>query len=213
MGTYADLKARIKDELGRTTDPDIDPQIALSIQDAINFYSNRRFWFLEDEKDTPTVAGQPNYNLPTTDSGDIFRQMTLVTLTTTTGRYPLQRQSWDWYRERANTTTTFGVPTAYVVHQQDVWLYPTPADAYTITYSYVRSLPALDGDNDTSVWTTDAEPLIRARAKIDLFRNVIREADPTEILNLQDEERRWLGVLSARTAEHATTGRVRPSSW
>jgi hypothetical protein len=209
MANYGDLKARIKDELSRSTDPDIDAQIARSVNDAINFYSSQGFWFLEVENEIETVSGQPDYDLP-----DDWRPGSEITVTITDSRYLLRRRSYNWYRERAyRAAADIGQPSDYAIFGQRVWLKPTPNALYVVTLTYNAAPPVLDLETDENGWTNDAEPLIRTRAKIDLLTNVIREADPTEISLLQSEELRWRGSLARRTAEQTMTGQVRPSDW
>jgi hypothetical protein len=65
VATYGDLKTRIKNEIGRTTDPDMDTAVVNAVADAITYYTQTPFWFLETSQDIANVAGAAGYSLPT----------------------------------------------------------------------------------------------------------------------------------------------------
>lgn len=212
MTTYGDLKTRVKNEIGRTTDPDIDSAVVNAIADAIKYYSASPFWFLETSQDIANIVGTASYSLP-----DDYRTMVSVSQSDETAGedlIPLMPIQYARYRDLVSTlTTTTGRPYYYALYGETILLYPTPnAVRYTRVY-YTREIEALSSDDGENAWTTTAEPLIRTRAKIDLFINYIRDADGSEIQRLAAQEDVWLRQLLRRSSQFQATGRVVPTCW
>lgn len=212
MATYGDLQTRIKNEIGRTTDPDIDSAVVNAIADAITYYSATPFWFLETSQDIANISGTASYSLPTD-----YRAMVSVSqggLTAGSDLLPIKAIHIDRYRDLVDTvSTTTGQPSAYALYGTTILLYPTPNAAYYTRVYYTRAIEALSSDISTNEWTNEAEPLIRTRAKIDLFINYIRDADGSEIQRLAAQEDVWLRQLRRRSAAFQATGQVVPTSW
>lgn len=212
MTTYGDLKTRVKFEIGRDTDPDIDPAVVNAIADAIKYYSAQPFWFLETSQDIANISGTASYSLP-----DDYRSMVAVSQSDETAGedlIPLMPIQHARYRDLVSTaTTTTGRPYYYALYGETILLYPTPnAVRYTRVY-YTREIEALSSDESTNAWTTHAEPLIRTHAKIDLFINYIRDASGDEIQRLGAQEAVWLQQLQRRSGQFQATGRVVPTCW
>lgn len=212
MANYGDLKARIKNELARTTDPDIDAAVVNAIADAITYYSATPFWFLETQQDIANVAGTASYSLPTD-----FRAMVSVSQsdeTLGTDLLPMVLIDIGRYRElTAADSPATGRPYWYAVYGSNILLYPTPnAVRYTRVY-YTRAIEALSSDSSSNEWTNEAEPLIRTRAKIDLLINYVRDVDGNEIQRLAAQEDVWLRQLRRRSNQYQATGQVVPTCW
>jgi hypothetical protein len=210
--TYGDLKTRIANEIGRTTDPDIDAAVVNAIADAIKYYSATPFWFLETSQDIANISGTASYSLPSD-----YRAMVSVSQSDDTAGedlIPLMPIQYARYRDLVSTaTTTTGRPYYYALYGETILLYPTPnAVRYTRVY-YTREIEALSSDDGTNAWTTHAEPLIRTRAKIDLFINYIRDASGDEVQRLGMQEAVWLQQLQRRSSQFQATGRVVPTAW
>lgn len=167
---YAALQSRIADEMART---DLTSQIALEILTAIKHYEQQRFWFDEARATASTVAGTANLAVPT-DLVDIDT----LTITYNGHPYELTRRSWDWYRGigGGDSSVTTAVPTAYAYYANELWFYPVPDDAYTLTIAYLKQLTALSTGADSNAWTTSGEELIRARAKAAVRINYLMDA-------------------------------------
>lgn len=212
MATYGDLKSRIKNEIARTTDPDIDAAVVNAVADAITYYSSYPFWFLETSQDIANVAGTAGYSLPS----DYRTMVSVAQGNTTAGTdlLTLDAMHIDRYRDLVPTESLrTGRPSFYALFGSTIFLYPTPNDAYYTRIWYRRVIETLSSDDSSNSWTNEAEPLIRTHAKIDLFVNYIRDASGDEIDRLSAQEGMWLAQLQRRSAAFQTTGQVVSSSW
>ena len=119
----------------------------------------------------------------------------------------LEPMSWEAYSKVQYTAS--GQPTQYCYYQDRLWLYPTPNARYGLLISYIGRLATLSADGDNNGWTNYAEPVIRNRAKWDLFLNYLRmpklaqvaklqEMDALEELNLEHVQRNSMGRLKSR---------------
>lgn len=207
MGSYLDMITRIADESLRT---DMNDQIKLCIQDAIAHYEVERFWFNQFRDRTfATVAGQEFYGAA--DHADIpdALEMDTVVLSLGTTRWPLTKSGYVELEERNTDASARGQPTEYAYWGRQIRLYPTPDAVYQIRLSGLFKLPVLEADEDQNAWTTDAEDLIRHRAKSILYSQYLRDdanAGRSAALELAARER-----LAATNARRLSAGSIRPS--
>jgi hypothetical protein len=197
-GDFGTLQNRIADELARA---DLTAQIQNAIQSAIRFHESERFWFNEAEATASTAAGQAAYAVP----GD-FLEADELTLTVSGNRFPMCPRGYDWYRGVSLTNTSRGRPTDWSYYADQFWLYPVPDGIYTLTLSYLKRLSLLVAAGDTNAWMTGGEELIRARAKADLYANVIRDFDEAIAMRLMESDA--LANLRAKSAKKQATGRL-----
>lgn len=173
MTTLAIMKARIADELGQRTD--LTSQIAYAINDAIAAYQAERFHFNETRAITfSTVADQEFYT--SSDAAGIagIWAIRFVTLTVGDNSYSLgYMEPADMEVSSASGTNT-GQPGWYTWESDQIRLYPTPAEAWTVRVGCWASVaaPATDGEA-SNPWMTHAERLIRSRAKLELAIHVV----------------------------------------
>jgi len=207
-GTYVDLVNRIADELliGATI---TTAQIKLEILSAIQHYERERFWFNEAQATASTVSGVNSVAAPTD-------MLEIDTLDVTYGGrpYPVRRRDWAWYSRLGLRDTTVGrsVPGQYVYYNQTLFLYPVPNDAYVLLISYVKQLTTLSADADTNAWTTDAEALIRTRARQALKLNYQNDDTAMQMVAAMEAAGKDylspLEELAYRSLMHSTTARV-----
>ena len=200
-GDFGTMQNRIADEIARS---DLTAQIRDAIQSAIRLHESERFWFNEAEAAAASVAGQANYALP----GD-FLEADALTLTVSGNRYPLCARGFGWIRGVAVAESSRGRPTDWAYYADQLWLYPVPDAAYALTLSYLKRLAALSESSDTNAWMTHGEELIRARAKADLYANVIRDFD--EALAMKAVETEALANLRIKSAKKLAAGRLTPT--
>lgn len=206
--TYADLTARIADEISRS---DLTSQIALATLSAVAFYEKKRFYFNEMRSLTfSTVAAQEFYT--SSDAAGIAQLTAIdsVRITISTNDvYGLEPIDYDYLDAISQSSTVDqGQPTNYAYFGRQFRLYPIPDDVWTIRVSGVKSLTALSSGTDSNAWTTvaDAEALIRARAKFDLYSNVIRDDD--EALKYKALEKEEYQALTGRNSGLQGSGYV-----
>jgi hypothetical protein len=205
MGTLAALKTRIATDLAR---PDLTSDIANAIADAIDEYSDTPFYFLMEESTRSTVAGTPTVALP-----DNFRRLQMLTVTAGSQRKDLPPErhliSYDEYRERIWDTSSRGEPCDYAIWNELVHFDPVPDAVYVMTFSFFGPVVGVPATDDASnAWTTEAEQLIRAHAKMLLYRDRIRNLEQAQV-----QERaalRHKARLLGRTAAQSCTYRARP---
>lgn len=201
MTTYAVMRSRIADELARG---DLTTQIASAIQSAIKHHERKRFYFNEVIGTFSTVNAQEWYS--STDAAWIATAVDIDSLRVTiSGRpFPMDKRTMAEMEDVSAGATMTGTPSDWCYYRQQVRLYPTPNGVYTVTGSYIQRLTALSADGDSNAWTTDAEELIRLRAKIILFRDVIRDTGAfQEAERLAPFEAEALRQLQTETAMRA----------
>lgn len=208
MTTQTIMKARIADELARS---DLTSQIAYAITDAIAAYEDERFHFNESRALTfSTVASQEFYS--STDNANIGKVQKIDYVKVYIGN-----QAYDLRYERpadmeslSVSGTQIGTPWAYTWYGNQIRLYPTPDQVYTVRIgaAYKVAAPATDGEADNP-WMTHAERLIRSRAKLELALHVLKDTELAQTMTLGVTEA--FDQLKARTNQltQAAQGRVR----
>lgn len=176
MSTLTIMKARISDELARS---DLTTQIAYAITDAIERYQGDRFWFNESRDVTfNTVASQEYYT--SSDNANIpnIYAIDYAAITVGTNVHMLRREVPEMIENWSDNGTQTGEPYAYTYFQKKIRLYPVPTAVYAVRLAgHVKvAAPASDGEAD-NVWMTDAERLIRSRAKYNLAMDVTQDPD------------------------------------
>jgi len=202
MGTLADLKAQILDEIG---DGVSVRQIGQHITRAIEQVASERFWFNQGRVTTVTVSGVDTCALP---AG--LRRDDLVQILVGGTYYPLVKRSKaeldDMLLGDANTDQ----PTDYALVGSVLQLYPTPNAVYTIAATGIYDGAALATDTASNAWTTEGADLIVARAKVSLARDILKNADIMAAANNAVADA--LYRLRADTIRRVNTGRMRASA-
>lgn len=208
MTTYLIMQNRISNEVRNVStaaSSDIQSEIQSAILSAIAHYERKRFYFSELRSETfTTVANQEFYG--TADNANISNLAFIDTLTMTinsTQRWVLKEREWEWFEDYAFDTSFVGDPEYYAYYGRQIRLGPIPNAARTIRISGVWRLTALSADADTNVWTTEAEELIRSRAKWDLWRNVLKEEQQAQICKTSEIEA--LAALREETVRRSSS--------
>lgn len=213
MTTLAVMKQRIADELARS---DLNAMIAYAITDAIDAYQSRRFHFneLRDVLFT-TSDGQEWYDV--SDSEHIPNLMAIDSV-----RVAIDSTFWELCRktpeelESWQVTPPEGQPTSYTYFNQQIRLYPIPNDDWEVTVTAHVKVDEPASDAETyNPWMTDAARLIRARAKLNLARNVNASGidpgfSPSALAIFKDEEDDAFNELKSRAAKQIGTGKIAP---
>lgn len=199
--TLLELKTQMYDDLNRT---DMTAQVANAISSAIKHYENERWWFLEDDTATATVANQAFYNLP---SNNLFLDSLIITISGS--KEPLDRVNYEEIN-RKDTGTITGYPSEWAYYKNQIRFYPVPNGTYTLTYNYVLSLADLS-DGASNAWTTDAKDLIRFRALKELYAIVIKDAENAQIAGMGELET-YNGLQRLNIAK-LTTGKIVKTEW
>jgi hypothetical protein len=172
--TLGDLKTRIADELARS---DLTTQIVLAISQAIEEACTHRFWFMETRGLTlPVSAGTSAYQ--TSDIANLI-EVDRLRLTAGSQQRTLREVSDDELDRWNDGTVPQGEPYAYSRYGDQLRLYPTPTQSYTVTIDGLTKGATLNSDVDSNIWTdaSKGERYVRALAKRQLYADVIRDTD------------------------------------
>lgn len=172
--TLGDLKTRIADELARS---DLTSQIALAITQAIEEACTHRFWFMETRGLTlPVTSGNASY---VSDDISNLIEIDRLVLTVSDQRRTLRLMSDDEIDSLNDGTAPTGEPYAYSRYGDQLRLYPTPQQSYTVTIDGLTKGSVLGVDTDSSIWTdaSKGERYIRALAKRQIYADLIRDTD------------------------------------
>jgi hypothetical protein len=209
MGTYLDLQNNIASDLSRT---DLTSQIKSAIGDAIEFYSNSRFYFNVTRSLTfNTVIGQRAYGA--SDLAQIPNIIGIDTMFLFDGGRPLELDKYetDEFEWLQSTSTGNGRPCAYTYIDSQILVWPLPVAVYPIRPHMHYQLDPLVNDTDSNAWTNDAEKLIRCHAKLLLYANVIEDTDGMQRMSVQIQS--YKDSLDYQTTARMATGKIRPTSF
>lgn len=212
MTTLAVMKARIAAE---TTRDDLDDAIASEITSAINFYRGKRFWFTEQStgRTFNTSNGQSEYSgSGGVDIANLIR-IDSITVIDNGQVYPLTLTTPQAIEIMINSTGALGdVPTYYSYYEQKLRFYPIPDGVYPVKIMgvYRVDAPASDSEADNP-WMTDAEELIRSRAKRNLYLNSMLGTEPGMIQTMKLMEDEAYDRLRVETSSRSQVSRIRPS--
>lgn len=171
MSTYAQVKARIADDLNRS---DLTSQIAQQVLLAVDHYAHERFYFNEATSTLTATVGQ-SYVSPPSD------MLVLDDIYITISGRNVRLIRVDLNDVIAYRPTTNGRPRSYCYYM-DRFELDRPCDsAYSMPVYYVKELTALSADSDTNAWTTDGEDLIVARAEKMLYATVIKDQEKAAV--------------------------------
>lgn len=205
--SYGDMQTRIADELLRT---DLTSQIQSAIQTAIKQYERIPLYFnqLRQEAAFNTARGQEFYT--SFSSSLIASMVTLnrVTVTVSGNRYSMNPRTPEYLEDTSVNPIVLGQPVDYAYFAEQLRFYPIPDNSYPIALSGIKRLFTLQNDADTNAWTSDAELLIRARAKFELAVHVLRDSDMAQ--QMKAIELDALSDLRGETMKRSPR-RVRPT--
>lgn len=208
MSTFGTMQARIADELLRSS---LAAPIAKAIKTAIAYWETTRFAFNEGDWTRNTVASTEGYGFPSD-----LAAIDDIIITVSGSRYRLKLRHHTWLNSVSLTTTALGQPGYYAAHNRQFRLYPIPDAAYALKLYGVQHFAELSDADDTNAWMTEAEELIRQRAKAIVRIDALDEAaarqealalGATRFLSLM--ERQAYLSLMAETEAHTGTGYTR----
>lgn len=209
MATLAVMKARIASELDRS---DITSSIASAIQDAIDEFEPTRFWFNESRALTfATVAAQRIYTSADASWISNIIAVDAMFVIQSSQNYDLSRVDAPTNEYMSDINAQSGRPYEWAYYEKEIWLYPIPDAVYTVrALGHFR--PAdLSGDSDTNVWTTEAERLIRRRAKQVLFQEVVNS--PEEAAMQEPLVQQELSRLLSETTRRRSMKRIQATQF
>lgn len=207
-GTQGYMKDKIADQINRT---DLTTQIAECISDAIKFYQPHRFIFSEGRDTTlSTVANQEFYTSTDDPLIGTLYAFDYITITIGTAKFDLPRYQPEDIEVLTQSGTQMGQPQCYSYYNYQLRLYPVPNTVYPLTIAAHQLIAAPAADTTTgNNWMTDAEKLIRCRARYELALNYTFDEKEMQFMTAAVTEA--YDELKARTNQLAGTGEVRPT--
>lgn len=182
-------------------------------------YLNQAYWELLDkypfrEKEVrgtwPTVVGTRIYNVP--NPFEALKHLAIVN-PDSMKHEPLRQLGHDVYEQKyIDTSDNRGVPTHYIRESNQMILWPTPDDVYTIVMRYWTTLDDLSASNDPNmpqswhelikygaIWRAfvDTGDFQRVNAMKKLQENLINSQVPVEAKEEGDNSMAHLEVIRA----------------
>jgi hypothetical protein len=203
MSTFGTLKTEIASDVERTLADDAmsgetwDDVIGRYINDAIKLLRSKHWWFLQK----PSTG---TYTSTTTASNQYVSEYTglvrLDSLRITSAGQLQELTEVPFQQMEANYdgNPTESEPIEYARWGGRIRLYPEPDDAYTLTWSGLFELDALTVDADTNAWCTHGSVVVKAQAKVKLYRDYIKDMEGAATASAELAE----GIM-ALNREHA----------
>lgn len=210
-GTFARLISVIQDEIDDITDEFV-PQIQESIFAAIRFCERETFYFNESRDVTfTTQAGKGGYDASDTRHIETAVKIQNVFLNSGHNKSELERRN-HLSLEPSLLSGQQGTPVCYSYFDRKLYLYPIPDRAYQVQLilSPMR-LEELTDVHQEHPWFVHAFDLIKARAKYELYKNILKEPDCAAAAYNDFEEH--LRELRAETSKRHNVTRIVPTDF
>jgi hypothetical protein len=179
--TLGQMKTDIADEIGRS---DLTTQIASKIAEAIDFYQAERFWFSESRDITfNTTATKEFYAEADVPGISTLSFIDYVILYIGSIPWPIARRTDTEIEVLNQNGKMTGQPWNYSYYNEQLRLGPVPDTVYSMRIAAHKSVapPASDSEVNNP-WMTNAETLIRSRAKYLIWLHVIRNFEEAEAM-------------------------------
>jgi len=205
--TFGAMIAAIADDVDDTNNEYL-AQIQSSIFAAIRYVEREPFYFNE-ARDVRfnTIAGKAIYdandNKNIGSSGGI--RAVFCQKAGQSARHLRKMKAEIW--ETENHAASRGMPYAYSYFAQNLRLYPTPDADYLIRLSVApKRLSTMTSTDEVHPWFEEAFDLIKARAKYELYKNILQD-EMRATISLHDFTEQ-LHALRAETSRRNSTDNV-----
>ncbi len=173
MATLGELKARIALEMDREDlNDELAGVLATHISEAIEFFSDERFYFNALVTRADCTAGVVTMDVP---AG--IRRIDRLTLPTV---YVEVREMILPTLERLQDGV-LAQPRYYAYYHDQIRFWPVPDKVYTLEFTGLAQIDAPTSDSESNVWTTTCEALISNRVKMTLARDVFRDPEGVQL--------------------------------
>lgn len=204
MATLKQIRDRVARKSQDTDFTSLSVSVVNSeINRAIRYYQNQQFWFNEDLKVITLVSGS---NVVPDLPSDLISELQVngLTLIDAQVRIDLKKIATNLFMERDFNQT--GRPLYYTFRNQEYLLLPTPQEAYTLEFRWLKLYPDLVNDDDTNDFTVNAEDLIMMHT----LKNIYAEdkEDTERGLYYQTLEDSELKSLQKRNDSRLSTGEL-----
>lgn len=160
MSTFGEMVTYVSKRLIDPTNTAITvSDVEGGINDSINYWRFRRFWFNEVADSAVLIVQDPsfpyptNFLVPSTDDDGFYIEYGNV-------RYPMIKTTQQTY-DALYLSNGYGLPKWYArIGDKEYKCYPIPDRAYTVGRHYLKDYPVLSADGDTNDFTDNASRLI-----------------------------------------------------
>lgn len=177
MSTFGEMVTYVSKRLIDPSNTAVSAEdIEQSINESIDYWKKRRFWF--NEVNDTDVLTQHDPDIPVTDTF-------LVPAFEDDGfcieyggtRYPLVKVTQQAYDARY-LSNGYGLPEIYTRSGDGTYqCYPIPDQAYVFRKHYLKDYEALDGDDDTNDFTNHASRLINLWTTANLITELRQDVE------------------------------------
>ena len=201
MATYLELRTRITGEINN--DEVTAGAISLAVMSAVNHYGDEPLWEKEAQATAATTPDQEYYELPS-DCAMVLA----IQIKRDTRWIDLNPRTMEWMNEANDNSSYNGDPTDYSIFNKQIRLSPIPDSTMSLLLTERVILSTLT-DGATSVFTLEAEELIRARAKWDIYLHVIENTEKAMVMKSVETEA--IKMIRKRSNRYYGEGRIRPT--
>lgn len=219
MSTFADMQNRIADELGGRTEL-LSPStgltlspIQLAIQDAVQFWEDERFFFNESRVQAAfsTVAGQEFYTSADWAGIATLQHIDKLSVLISGNRYRMYPRTEQYMEDISMNPAWRGQPVDYAYYNFQLRFYPIPDNAYPVNVMQTFQLVPLLLNSDSTIWTNEAEQLIRLTAKQFIYRDTI--LDDAKSASMEAGALKQFNNLKGATFKKSATLKIQPTTF
>ena len=205
MATLGTLRTRISDEL-QIDATVFSSEIDRAIYSAIEFFNDKDFWFLDTSPAMITLSATIDYPLATILPGRSHIKQIWLHLTPIKQELHFRTLSEFLGLDFSDNYT--GDPEYWTIENDTLRIFPKPQSTFTAEayYSLRRSMTA--SASASSVWTNEAEELIRLTAEVDILENRMKDFD--EAMRKRGRLQAVLMNLDEKTVRRRGTRRIKP---
>ena len=227
--TYSGLANQIAFELGQRTDLLSVPAgsnltlspIQIAIQTALAKWEREHFYFNEiGSPSAPatfnTVNGQEFYTASAFPLLATQPHIDKIWILISSNRYTLNPRTEQYLSDTSVNPVVTGQPVDYALYAETLRLYPIPNGAYPITVEGTQRFSALVNPGDTNAFLQDGADLIRAEAKMYLYREVLKNKALADDCHdsiygnpMRPNEVGYLEALRSENVQRTAVGKMR----
>lgn len=187
--------------------------IQLAIQDAVQFYEDERFFFNESRITGAfnTVAGQEFYTSADWAGIATLQHIDKLSVLISGNRYFMKGRTAQYMEDVSMNPSWRGQPVDYSYYNFQLRFYPIPDNVYPVNVLQTFKLAALSANNDTTIWTNEAEQLTRLTAKQYLYRDTILDKNMSDIMKEGAQEQ--FSNLKGATFRKSATLKFQPTTF
>lgn len=168
MATLGTMRTRIANEL-QIDATVFATEIDNAVFSAIEQYNDKDYWFLDSTPTTFITSATTRYSLATILPGR--SEIRDIVLHLTPGLPELHYRTREEMLCMEYDENFTGQPVYWTIDGDDLWILPKPNQTRTAEAHYTLRRSMTASASASSVWTNEAEELIRLHAEVDILEN------------------------------------------